>query len=123
MSGSVDGIGSVAKFKQPAGLTLDAAGNIYVAENGNSIIRKISSSGKKIHCFLNRCTWYHFFYLAGAVTRLAGLGTVGWSEGLGTVARFNLPQGITVDTSGNLFVADFDNQRIRKVTAAGMIRG
>ena len=61
--------------------------------------------------------------MAGAVTRLAGSGTATWVDGSGTVASFDLPLGVAVDTSGNVFVADFDNQRIRKVTAAGVIRG
>ena len=60
--------------------------------------------------------------MIGAVTRLAGSGSAAWTEGLGSVAGFDLPLGVTVDTSGTVFVADYDNQRIRKVTAAGVIQ-
>jgi sugar lactone lactonase YvrE len=100
--GSADGTGGDASFSQPAGITIDSSGNLYVADSANNTIRKITS--------------------AGVVTTLAGLaGTTGSTDGTGSAARFNAPRGVTVDSSGNVYVADGGNTLIRKVTSAGVV--
>ncbi len=101
-AGSVDGSGRAARFNEPAGLALDGAGNLYVADSTNETIRKVTSTG--------------------VVTTLAGLaGSIGSANGTGTAARFQKPLGVAVDTSGNVYVADSDNETIRKVTPAGVV--
>jgi len=100
-SGSADGTGSAARFFLPKGVAVDAAGNIFVADDGNHTIRKVTS--------------------AGVVTTLAGTaGVTGSTDGTGSAARFNSPYGVAVDTAGNVFVADMGNHTIRKVTSAGV---
>jgi sugar lactone lactonase YvrE len=97
--GSADGSGSSTTFYQPAGLALDAVGNLYVTDTYNSTIRMVTP--------------------AGVVTTLAGrVATEGSADGTGTTALFNLPSGITVDGSGNLFVTDTNNDTIRRGSAA-----
>jgi sugar lactone lactonase YvrE len=101
-SGSVDGTGGSARFNHPSDLAADNAGNVFVTDTNNHTIRKITS--------------------AGVVTTLAGLaGNSGNTDATGTNARFNSPTGITVDGPGNLYVADTDNNTIRKVTAGGVV--
>jgi streptogramin lyase len=95
-SGSIDGIGSNASFNYPLGVAIDYVGNIYVGDSTNNLIRKITS--------------------AGVVTTLAGSGTATYVEGIGTNAGFNTPTGVAVDLSGNLYVSDISNNRIRKIT-------
>ena len=100
--GSTDGTGGAARFNYPHGVAVDAAGNVYVADTNNFTIRKITS--------------------AGVVTTLAGsAGILGSTDGVGSAARFYGPQGVAVDGSGNVFVADTSNHTIRKVTAAGVV--
>lgn len=100
--GSADGQGSAARFNYPYGLAVDAAGTLYVADQNNHIIRKISP--------------------AGAVTTLAGLATYhGSTDGPGASARFNSPAGVAVDAAGTVYVADQGNHTIRKITAAGVV--
>ncbi len=100
--GSVDGIGSAARFNTPSGATVDSAGNVYVADFRNSTIRKITSSG--------------------VVSTLAGLaGNSGSADGTGSAARFNLPFGVAVDSAGNVYVADTENDTIRKITPSGVV--
>lgn len=101
--GFVDGTGTAAKFNLPFGITIDASGNLYVGEINNNSIRKITP--------------------AGVVTTLAGNpnGYSGTQDGYGSSARFNSPVGLTTDAAGNLYVADFNNHRIRKVTPAGLV--
>jgi len=100
--GSADGTGSAAQFWQPWGIAVDSAGVVYVADQGNSTIRKITP--------------------AGVVTTIAGAaGVFGSADGSGSAARFNSPGGIAVDSSGNLCVADTGNETIRKITSAGVV--
>lgn len=101
-SGSADGTGGAARFNTPQHVAVDGAGNVYVADGSNHIIRKITSGG--------------------VVTTLAGLaGAPGTSDGTGSAARFNYPRGIAVDASGNVYVGDHTNHAIRKITAAGVV--
>jgi streptogramin lyase len=100
--GSLDGTGSSARFFLPSSVTVDSAGNVYVADTVNSTIRKVTP--------------------AGVVTTLAGLaGNVGSADGTGSSARFNWPSGVAADSGGNVYVADTRNNTIRKVTPAGVV--
>ncbi len=100
--GNVDGTGSMGRFANPCGVAVDGAGNVYVADTDNHTIRKVTA--------------------AGVVTTLAGrAGYVGSTDGTGSEARFFKPSGVSVDSAGNVFVADTYNCRIRKVTPAGEV--
>jgi NHL repeat len=99
--GSANGTGTAASFKAPAGVVMDAAGNLYVSEAGNYMIRKITP--------------------AGVVTTFAGSTTGGFTNGIGAAASFSAMQGIAIDASGNIYVADSGNQVIRKVTPDGTV--
>lgn len=100
--GSVDGVGSAARFNYPGGVALDKAGNLYVLDSQNHTIRKIT--------------------LAGTVTTWAGLaGSAGHADGVVSAARFHLPSGVAMDTTGNLFVADCLSHTIRKLTPDGAV--
>lgn len=101
-AGSADGVGSGARFNTPFGLAFDGAGNLFVADLNNNTIRKISANG--------------------TVTTLAGAaGSGGRVDGTGSAARFNAPVGLAVDANGNVFVADTQNQTIRKITSGGVV--
>jgi sugar lactone lactonase YvrE len=100
--GSTDGPAALARFNSPTGVAADLFGNVYVADAGNSTIRKINPDG--------------------IVSTLAGMaGASGQADGLGAGARFNSPEGITVDAVGTLYVADTNNSTIRKVTPLGIV--
>ena len=98
-AGYVDGPGTTAQFNQPYGVAADGSGNVYVAGFVDHSIRKIVVA-------------------TGVVSTLAGNGTQGSANGTGTVARFTYPCGVAVDGSGNLFVADGNNFRIRQIVVA-----
>jgi sugar lactone lactonase YvrE len=103
-SGSADGTGASAQFTGPAGVAVDSSGNVYVADTGNNEIRKVTSTG--------------------VVTTLAGApGEInyGSADGIGASAQFAGPTGVAVDSSGNIYVADTENNEIRKVTSAGVV--
>jgi len=96
VSGSADGAGATAAFNTPAGVAVDARGNIYVADASNHNIRKITP--------------------AGVVSTIAGTGAIGNTDGPSSTATFNSPWGLAVDGSGNIYVADSSNNKIRKLT-------
>lgn len=101
-SGSADGTGTAARFTVPYAVAVDTAGTVYVVDHGNHTIRKVTA--------------------AGVVSTLAGTaGSAGSTDGSGTAARFRYPSGVAVDRSGNVFVADTDNQTIRQITTAGVV--
>jgi len=100
IAGKMNGSASTAQFNFPLGITLDGNGNIYVADNFNHQIRKISKSG--------------------IVSTIAG-STEGFCDGIGTHAKFFSPHDIKIDLDGNLLVADYYNHRIRCVTAEGVV--
>lgn len=98
--GHVDATGANAKFYYLTGLTVDANGNIYVADKDNHKIRKVTPSGE--------------------VTTLAG-STSGFADATGSAAQFSQPYDVAVDEDGNVYVADTGNHKIRKVTQAGVV--
>lgn len=99
--GLVNGDVKSASFSYPFGMALDIDGNLYIADNGNHQIRKISSSGE--------------------VTTFAG-STQGSNDGTVKTARFNNPYGVAVDKLGNVYVADSGNNKIRKITPQGIVK-
>lgn len=101
-AGTTDGTGTAATFNKPWGLALDGAGTIlYVSDNSGHKIRKVT---------INPAT------MAASVTTIAGTGSTGTLDANGTAATFNRPAGLALDeTSGFLYVADYGNNRIRKI--------
>jgi sugar lactone lactonase YvrE len=92
-----------ASLNLPQHLALDAAGNLYVADSGNNRVRMITP--------------------AGVIMTVAGNGTAGYSGdgGQAKLAALDFPTGVAVDAAGNLYIADYNNNRVRKVTPAGII--
>jgi sugar lactone lactonase YvrE len=96
-------LGTSARLNAPGGLASDAAGNIYIADSQNHRIRKVSP--------------------ANIVTTVAGSGVAGFSgdRGPAVLAQLNNPLGVAVDSTGNVYIADEGNNRIRRVDATGVI--
>lgn len=99
--GDIDGNGSSARFERPADIATDTQGNIYVADSFNNKIKKISPSGQ--------------------VITLAGSGERGDADGPGSSAAFNTPSAVAVDLEGNIYVADRNNDKIKKITPDGNV--
>ena len=100
-AGFADGSGSTAQFNYPIGIAVDALGNVYVGDRLNHRIRKITPTGM--------------------VSTLAGTGGISFADGQSNVAKFNHPNGVTVDALGNVYVADWFNHRIRKISPTGEV--
>jgi sugar lactone lactonase YvrE len=98
-----NGPASAAELHSPAGIALDSAGNLYVADQGNGVIRKVTASG--------------------TITTVAGNNETGFSgdNGPATNATLYKPAGVAVDSAGNLYIADTGNNRIREVNTSGVI--
>lgn len=159
--GSADGTGSEARFNQPWTVALDAAGNLYVTDNGNETIRKITADGE-VSTFAGQVGEFGsadgagsealFWFVTGVavdadgnvyvadtnnntirrispdgvVTTLAGrangyVPAPGSEDGTGSAARFHQPNGVAVDVAGNVYVADYANHTIRKITPDGVV--
>lgn len=99
--GSENTPGSLAKFYQPHGIALDPHGNAIIADLANHTIRKVTPDG--------------------VVTTLAGSTSAGHVDGNGTSARFSSPSGVAIDSSGNIYIADRGNHRIRKISPSGQV--
>ena len=99
-AGNADGVGTAAQFYSPFAITIDAMGNLFVADQLNHRIRKITPDGE--------------------VTTLAG-STQGYADGVGTTVKFDRPSGIAIDATGNIYVGDADNHLIRKITKEGTV--
>jgi sugar lactone lactonase YvrE len=97
------GDATLAQLNSPFGVAVDASGNLYIADYGNSVIRKVDG--------------------ARTISTIAGIGTAGYSgdSAAANTAELNGPFGVAVDAAGNLFIADFYNNLIRKVDTAGYI--
>ena len=101
-SGYIDGAVAQAAFKYPFGIVADSAGNLYLSDTYNYVIRKITP--------------------AGVVSTVAGTaGVSGYLDATGTAAKFALPQGIAIDAGGNLYVADNLNRDVRMITPEGVV--
>jgi sugar lactone lactonase YvrE len=100
-AGSADGTGTAATFNEPVGVALDSSGNLYVADYNNNEIRKIAAGG--------------------VVTTYAGTGTAGGANGSATTATFTNPTGVAVDSAGDVYVADENNNEIRMITPGGQV--
>ncbi len=101
--GSTDGTGSAARFNAPAGLAVDGAGTLYVADRNNNTIRQVVTA-------------------TGVVTTLAGLaGAIGGADGTGTNARFGNPEEVALNAGGTVYVADAINDTIRKIAPGGVV--
>ena len=97
-----DGAGTAARFAYPHGVAVDSAGYVYVADTENNTVRRITRGGE-------------------VTTRAGVAGTPGSADGTGSTARFNYPQGVAVDSAGNVYVADSYNHTLRKITSAGVV--
>lgn len=93
-----------ASMFEPAGIAFDSAGNLYIADLGNSVIRKVSTSG-----------------IINTVAGTGGVFSFSGDGGPATAATLNSPRGVVVDSAGNIYIADTGNQRVRKVDTSGVI--
>ncbi|MEW5852610.1 MAG: NHL repeat-containing protein [Myxococcota bacterium] len=100
-AGHADGSAPTARFNAPGGVAADGAGNIYIADTDNHLIRKLAANGQ--------------------VSTLAGSGEPGSCDGVGAEAAFRFPRGVAVDADGNVYVADTLNHLIRKITPDGTV--
>jgi sugar lactone lactonase YvrE len=141
-NGFADGESDKAKFSFPVELTIDAAGIVYVTDGSNGSVRKITPAGvvstlgagsfgfpegitidKAGNLFIADAADHKIFKMtpAGVLTFVAGTGIIGLKDGPGTEATFTNPEGIAVDAAGNLYVGDLSNAAVRKITPNGIV--
>ena len=101
ISGSADGIGTAASFRFPDGAAFDSQNNLFISDQSNHKIRKITPDG--------------------TVSTFAGSGIIGAADGIGIASSFYYPAGMTVDANDNLLIADYGNNKIRKITPEGIV--
>ena len=101
------GLGTSAKLRMPTGVAVDEAGNVYIADSWNSRIRKVDTSGIITTVAGSGCGYYCSGY--------------GGDGGPATQAKLNQPEGVTLDSVGNIYFTDASNYRIRKVDTNGII--
>jgi hypothetical protein len=102
-AGLTNGPASVAYFNVPLAVALNSAWDIFVADASNNVVRKISATGTR------------------AVTTYAGMGEKGFQDGAAAQAKFNFPNDLVCDPDGNLFVTEFEGNRVRKITTDGTV--
>jgi sugar lactone lactonase YvrE len=100
-AGYVNGTGTAARFDHPSGLIFDATGNLYVADEYNNVIRKITP--------------------AGVVSTFSGSGNEGYLNGTSANADFFFPADVALDAGGNFYVADYGNRIVRKIATDGTV--
>lgn len=143
-TGNTDGFGASARYSSPMSVAVDGNGNAYVADSGNTAIRKVTPSGQTTtlvgtaglssptglaldaagNLFITDSTNHTLLRMtpAGAMSTLAGLaGSAGSVDGTGSAARFNYPNMMVADASGNLYLTETGNHTIRKVTPGGVV--
>jgi len=100
-NGRADGSGTTATFNNPTAIAIDSSSNLFVADQFNNTIRKITP--------------------AGVVTTFAGSTISGSIDGVGTAASFNWPSGIAIDSNDNLYISEYKNNLIRKITPSAVV--
>lgn len=100
-AGAINGSSNMASFRFPDGAIVDSQGNIFITDQSNHKIRKIDTFGQ--------------------VTTFAGTGIAGFQDGAGFSAKFYYPAAMAIDTNDNLYIADYSNHRIRKITPDGFV--
>lgn len=111
--GYANGTGIAAEYYHPISIVCDGNGNSFIVDAENHAIRKLTP-------FVNPSNGQVASTFAGAAPNNSQ-GTSGYTDGTGTAARFNTPKGVTMDASGNMYVTDYNNYCIRKITAAGVV--
>jgi len=102
--GSANGTGTVARFRYPAGVAVSSTGDVFVSDEYNHAIRKVSSNG-----------------VVTTFAGLAGSGNYGFADATGTAARFHNPHGCAVDGADNLYVSEMNNGTVRRITPGGVV--
>jgi sugar lactone lactonase YvrE len=142
LSGLTDATGTAALFSYPDGITIDGSGNLFVSDYINEAIRKITPAGVVSTFYVSSGTFgpgglcfdnsgnlivtaqdasqVLSINTSAVATVIAG-STPGYVNATGTAAQFNTPTDVKVDASGNIYVADFENNAIRKITSAGVV--